>query len=458
MAEPTRYRLVIADDHPLFRGALREAVSGLFEEVEIAEAGSFDDVAALLERGGEVDLILLDLTMPGCEGSRGSCICARNIRACRSVVVSANDDPAVIRRCVEFGAWVFIPKTLGIEAIRAAIARVLEGGGVWTPPDIDLGAGSDAETADLMTRLASLTPQQVRVLMMLSEGLLNKQIAYELSVSEATVKAHVSAILQKLGVESRTQAVIAASKIELGQWPQDGRPALTPPGRAQRASRTPAGRHLAAATRCMRHCVSSARSAAGLTGLLSSWMPCARASSRTCGLRSAVIRMAGRSAPKRRRSVGDGVDAVAVVEVVVDQEAVERGRRRRYDAIAVVEIGRDHAAAPAGEQRLHAVEDRRVVVDAQRRCRTSCPIDRRPPRSMRGAADRPESGTSTENCEPRPPAPIAARCVWSSTRAIRSTIDRPRPRPRATLAPCSRRWNSLKIALLLRAGMPRPVS
>ena len=88
------------------------------------------------------------------------------------------------------------------------------------PPDIPLDTGADAETADLMARLTSLTPQQVRVLMMLSEGLLNKQIAYELSVSEATVKAHVSAILQKLGVESRTQAVIAAAKIEIGQWSQ----------------------------------------------------------------------------------------------------------------------------------------------------------------------------------------------------------------------------------------------
>jgi DNA-binding NarL/FixJ family response regulator len=135
------------------------------------------------------------------------------------VVVSAHDDPAVIRRCMDFGTSGFIPKTLGIEAMREAIARVLKGG-VWTPPDVDLGASADAETADLMTRLASLTPQQVRVLMMLSEGLLNKQIAYELGVSEATVKAHVSAILQKLGVESRTQAVIAAAKIELGQWNQ----------------------------------------------------------------------------------------------------------------------------------------------------------------------------------------------------------------------------------------------
>jgi DNA-binding NarL/FixJ family response regulator len=211
--------LIIADDHPLFRGALREAVSNLFEEVDIAEAGSFEDVSTLLERGGEVDLILLDLAMPGVRGFSGLMYLRAQYPSVPIVVVSANDDPAVIRRCMDFGASGFIPKTLGIEAMRGAIAGILAGG-VWTPPDIDLGAGSDAETSELLARLASLTPQQVRVLMMLSEGLLNKQIAYELSVSEATVKAHVSAILQKLGVESRTQAVIAASKIELGQWPQ----------------------------------------------------------------------------------------------------------------------------------------------------------------------------------------------------------------------------------------------
>ena len=212
-------RLVIADDHPLFRGALREAVSGLFEDADIAEAGSFDDVAQLLERGGEVDLILLDLTMPGVRGFSGLMYLRAQYPSVPIVVVSANDDPAVIRRCMDFGASGFIPKTLGIDAIRGAIARIFEGG-VWTPPDIDLGGGSDAGTADLMVRLASLTPQQVRVLMMLSEGLLNKQIAYELSVSEATIKAHVSAILQKLGVESRTQAVIAAAKIAGGNWRQ----------------------------------------------------------------------------------------------------------------------------------------------------------------------------------------------------------------------------------------------
>jgi DNA-binding NarL/FixJ family response regulator len=134
------------------------------------------------------------------------------------VIVSALDDPVVIGRCLDFGASGFIPKTLGIEDIRAAVARVLDGE-VWTPPNVDLERTEDGDAVALIGRLGTLTPQQVRVLMMLSEGLLNKQIAYELGVSEATVKAHVSAILQKLGVESRTQAVIAVGKIE-GQWPQ----------------------------------------------------------------------------------------------------------------------------------------------------------------------------------------------------------------------------------------------
>jgi len=214
-----QYRLVIADDHPLFRGALREAVTGLFEHIDIAEAGTFNEVAELLERGGDVDLILLDLTMPGVRGFSGLMYLRAQYPSVPVIVVSANDDPAAIRRCMEFGASGFIPKTLGVEAMRTAISRILRGG-VWTPPDVDLSAGSDTETAELMARMATLTPQQVRVLMMLSEGLLNKQIAYQLGVSEATVKAHVSAILQKLGVESRTQAVIAAAKIESGQWPQ----------------------------------------------------------------------------------------------------------------------------------------------------------------------------------------------------------------------------------------------
>src|SRR6202795_1706811 len=187
------YRLVIADDHPLFRGALREAVTGLFERVDIAEAGSFDDISKLLDRSNDIDLVLLDLTMPGVRGFSGLMFMRAQYPSVPVVIVSANDDPAVIRRCMDFGASGFIPKTLGIEAMRDAIAGVLKGG-IWTPPDIDLAAKGDDDNSAMLARLSSLTPQQVRVLMMLSEGLLNKQIAYERSVSEATVKAHGSAI------------------------------------------------------------------------------------------------------------------------------------------------------------------------------------------------------------------------------------------------------------------------
>src|SRR6266852_2938136 len=136
-------RLVIADDHPLFRGALREAVSGLFEKADIAEAGSFEEVTKLLERGAEIDLILLDLSMPGVRGFSGLMYLRAQYPSIPIIVVSANDDAAVIRRCMDFGASGFIPKPLGIDDMRGAIARVFEGG-IWTPPDIDLGTGADS--------------------------------------------------------------------------------------------------------------------------------------------------------------------------------------------------------------------------------------------------------------------------------------------------------------------------
>jgi DNA-binding NarL/FixJ family response regulator len=205
-------RIVIADDHPLFRGALREAVRSFLPDSIVAEANGLDDLIKTLAKERETDLILLDLTMPGVQGFSGLIYLRAQHPDIPVVIVSATEDPVIVRRAIDFGASGFIPKSLDSEEIGAAIKTVLAGGS-WTPPDIALGASEDKETADLMKRLATLTPQQVRVLMMLSEGLLNKQIAYELSVSEATVKAHVSAILQKLGVESRTQAVIASSKI-----------------------------------------------------------------------------------------------------------------------------------------------------------------------------------------------------------------------------------------------------
>jgi DNA-binding NarL/FixJ family response regulator len=215
LAEQPSYHFIIADDHPLFRGALRQTIESVYPKANIEEAGALDDVASRLEASDDVDLILLDLSMPGMRGFSGLMYLRAQYPGIPIVIVSANEDPGAIRNCMEFGASGFIPKSFGIDVIRDAVLAVLQGG-TWSPPDVDLDA--EDETAGLVQQLATLTPQQVRVLMMLSEGLLNKQIAYELSVSEATVKAHVSAILQKLGVESRTQAVIAASKIEAGQW------------------------------------------------------------------------------------------------------------------------------------------------------------------------------------------------------------------------------------------------
>lgn len=212
-------RLVIADDHPLFRGALKEAVAAHYPLSQIQEVGTFDELHALLDRDDEFDLVLLDLTMPGARGFSGLIYLRAQYAAVPVMVVSGNGEPTVIRSCLKLGASGFIPKTMGVASMRDAIGVVLAGG-TFAPPQVNVSDRSDPESDIVIARLATLTPQQVRVLMMLSEGRLNKQIAYELSVSEATVKAHVSAILQKLGVESRTQAVIAVSKVEAGLWTQ----------------------------------------------------------------------------------------------------------------------------------------------------------------------------------------------------------------------------------------------
>jgi DNA-binding NarL/FixJ family response regulator len=211
------FRIVIVDDHPLFRGALSQALNGAIGDATIAEAGSLDELAKMLQADSNCDLVLLDLSMPGVQGLSGLLFLRAQHPEIPVVIVSASEEPTIIRRAIDCGASGYVPKSQPVERIREAVRLVLDGG-VWTPADVDLGAAADRETTELVARLASLTPQQVRVLMMLGEGLLNKQIAYRLGVSEATIKAHVSAILQKLGVDSRTQAVIAISKIDNGEW------------------------------------------------------------------------------------------------------------------------------------------------------------------------------------------------------------------------------------------------
>jgi len=207
-------QIIVADDHPLFREALKAAVARLDSATSFVEADSVATLLVALEAQPEADLLLLDLNMPGAQGFNS----LAHVRGSRPglpvVVVSADDDPQTIAGALRYGAQGFIPKSLEASHIGQAIEAVLAGE-IYTPPGYHpprLTQESD-EDLRIARRIAELTPQQFRVLGMLCAGLLNKQIAYELDVSEATVKAHVTAILRKLGVTTRTQAVLAAGRL-----------------------------------------------------------------------------------------------------------------------------------------------------------------------------------------------------------------------------------------------------
>ena len=153
--------------------------------------------------------------MPGVSGFSALAWIRSNHESLPTVIVSASDDPAVIRRSIQHGASGFIPKSSPIGTLEAGIQAVLDGE-VWIPEGIDLRDDRlDTEEAKIAAALSSLTPHQFRVLMMLGEGLLNKQIAFQLGVSEATIKAHVTAVLRKMKVNNRTQAVLAVQQLRI---------------------------------------------------------------------------------------------------------------------------------------------------------------------------------------------------------------------------------------------------
>jgi len=205
--------VIVADDHPLFRSAIREALARQQGQTHFLEASSFETLQQLVDENDEVDLVLLDLHMPGVTGFAGLVYLCKRCPSVPVVIISANEDPVVIKRALRHGAAGFIPKSASMETIMEAIAAVLRGE-IWSPDVSHTGlSGSNASELELAERMAQLTPQQFRVLMMMSQGLLNKQIGYELNVSEATVKAHVTAIMSKLGVNNRTQAVLAAERL-----------------------------------------------------------------------------------------------------------------------------------------------------------------------------------------------------------------------------------------------------
>lgn len=212
MTPPT---LLVADDHPLFRAAVLHALTSRFPGVVTVEASSVSTLGAALDAQPDVALVLLDLAMPGARGLSALALLRGERPDLPVVVISSNDDPRVIRRAQQFGAAGFIPKSSQVEAIGEAVATVLEGG-TWFPP---LTAERSEADAQLAARLAQLTPQQFRVLMLVAEGLLNKQIAAALGLAENTVKIHVGAVLSKLNCRSRTQAAVMVRSLELDDVP-----------------------------------------------------------------------------------------------------------------------------------------------------------------------------------------------------------------------------------------------
>jgi DNA-binding NarL/FixJ family response regulator len=209
MADPSpeRRMFLIADDHPMVRDALASALGQAFAGAGIAMAGSLAQVQSALERQPDTDALLLDLDMPGMDGLTGLALLRSDHPTVPIIVVSAARDAAVVRHAYEFGASAYIDKSASLEQIAKTVRAVLDGE-IFAPPD-------SAPADSFAQRAAQLTPQQWRVLALMVQGDQNKQIAYKLGVGEATVKAHVTVILRKLGVRSRTQAVIEARGLSL---------------------------------------------------------------------------------------------------------------------------------------------------------------------------------------------------------------------------------------------------
>ena len=203
-------KIVVADDHPLFRIALVQALRDLTGGKAPVEASSLRTLEEAVQAHSDIDLILLDLHMPGARGFSSLVFLRGERPEIPVIVISSNDHPRTIRRAQQFGAAGFIPKSAPVERMLEAVRHVFDGG-IWFPA---LAAEKSEEDARLAAKLAQLTPQQMRVLMCMADGLLNKQIAYELGLAENTVKVHVTAILRKLECHGRTQVALLVKALE----------------------------------------------------------------------------------------------------------------------------------------------------------------------------------------------------------------------------------------------------
>lgn len=209
-------RIVIGDDHPLVQAALRTALSTALPDLDIVACQSLDEVLVVLStRPDEIDLVLWDLNMPGIQGFTGLFMMLAQFPTVPVAIISAKQDATTIRRAIAYGASGYIPKSLSLPAMADAVTRILAGE-IWMPPNIGGRGSLQSSDLELASRLASLSAQQLRILSMIVGGKLNKQIANDLNIAEQTVKGHVSVILRKLGVGSRTQAAVLAERLSGG--------------------------------------------------------------------------------------------------------------------------------------------------------------------------------------------------------------------------------------------------
>jgi DNA-binding NarL/FixJ family response regulator len=213
------YHFHVADDHPLFRNAILEVIKRDYPDSIVAESMDLDSTIKVLEKNDETDLLLLDLHMPGSQDLFGLIMVREKFPSIPVAIISADEDSSTINRAMGHGASGYIPKSCSPQLIHEAVHTMLDGGR-WVPEVFRNSLTPvDEEEKDLAAKIATLTPQQYKVLCYLREGWLNKQIGYELGITEATIKAHITAIFRKLGISNRTQAVIMLSKMSLKDTP-----------------------------------------------------------------------------------------------------------------------------------------------------------------------------------------------------------------------------------------------
>lgn len=205
----TQPTILVADDHPLFRQALVMAAENVCPEAQIVQASTLGAATEAAASADKLSLILLDLNMPGATGFSGVALLHAEQPDTPILVVSSADAKLVAQEARRFGAIGFIGKDQDLSAMESAIRDALDGKHFTVTTD-------DSELDGVAEKLRSLTPTQLRVLLGVLEGRLNKQIAYDLGITEATVKAHMTAILKKLDVQNRTQAVLAARALGIG--------------------------------------------------------------------------------------------------------------------------------------------------------------------------------------------------------------------------------------------------